>query len=115
MWVSVLTGSIFFILNFLTKNHHLVEDKDYQKKFGAFYTNIELINKPKAAYYSFIFVVHRTAMAITITCLGNLLVLQVFLMVYLNLGFLVWLMLIKPMDTHHKNLLEFINSNLVLF
>ena len=109
VWVSVLTGSCFFVLNFLTKNKNLVEDKDYQQKFGAFYTNIELINKPKAVYYSFIFLLHRIIMAITITCLVKFLVMQVFLMVYINLGLLIWLMLIKPMDTYYKNLLEFIN------
>ena len=99
MWVSVLTGSCFFVLNFLAKNQHLVEDKDFQQKFGTLFTNIELINKPKAAYYSFVFLLHRILMAITITCLGKVLVIQVFLMVYINLGLIIWIMLIKPMDT----------------
>ena len=113
--VSVLTGLCIFVLNFLTKNHNLVEDRDYQKRFGAFYTNIEIYNKPMAAYYSFIFLAHRLLMAITITCMGKLLVLQVFLMTHFNLALLSWLLTVKPMDTQYKNLLEIINANLVLF
>ena len=59
LYVSVLTGLCSFVLNFLMKNYRLVEDRDYQQRFGAFFTNAEIYNNPKAAYYSFVFLLHR--------------------------------------------------------
>ena len=59
LYVSNLTGLCSFVLNFLIKNYRLVEDRDYQQRFRAFFTNAEIYNNPKAAYYSFVFLLHH--------------------------------------------------------
>ena len=53
-------------------------------------------------------------MAIIIACMGFNLVVQVFLLTHLNLLMLCWLIVVKPMEDLHKNILELANGFLVL-
>ena len=112
--VAVCASIVPFSLNFIIKNEALMEDRDFHLKYGALFTNVEKYNKPKAMYYPFVFLAHRLLMAVIIACMGFNLVLQVFLLTHLNLLILCWLIIVQPMDTLHKNILELSNGFLVL-
>ena len=67
--VLVMFGIVPMTANFIIKNKDQIDTKPFQIKYGAMFTNVETYKKPSAAFFSFIYLVHRLLMALVIACL----------------------------------------------
>lgn len=112
--IALCAGFLPFSLNFAASFADQMDKRDFHLTFGAFFTNVERYNKPKAMYFPFVFLAHRFVMAVIITCIGFNLILQVFLLTYANLLFLCWFVIVWPMDSLINNAFELVNGFLVL-
>ena len=112
--IAICAGLLPYSLNFCARYADQMEKKNFHLTFGALFTNVEKYNKPKAMYFPFVFLVHRFLLAVIISCVGFNLILQVFLLTYVNLLFLCWFVVVWPMDSFINNFFELVNGFLVL-
>ena len=68
--LMVFPGFMIFCFFFMRYNQKRVDSSKFKEKYGAFMTNVETFKKHKAVYYTFIFMLRRLLLAITITLLG---------------------------------------------
>jgi len=68
--IVVCVALIPFSLNFVIKYEPMIEDRNFHLKYGALFSNLERLNKPKAIYFPPMFLIHRLLMAVLITCMG---------------------------------------------
>lgn len=74
-----------------------------------------MYKKPRASYYSVVFLLRRTLLAYIIFGFSFNCVLQVLMTVQLTLLMITWLIIVKPLDSGLKNAIEISNECMLLF
>ena len=92
-------GFMIYSFLFMRQKKARVDSLKFKSQYGAFMTNLETYKNPGAVYYSFIFMLRRLFIAITINCFGQSIVLQILLVVHSSLALLSWLITVKPLES----------------
>ena len=64
--IAIFVLFMLFTLFFMRWKKEGVDTVEFKNKYGAFMTNVETFKKPSAVYYSFLFLLNRLIIALTV-------------------------------------------------